>query len=800
MSEENLGHETDPTRTERLSTIVSRQRTPTPPPPRQSKKRGITLTHRMTVIEFDAAMKRIQAQQLMRDSCVAKLGSLSALADRRGLVDIESRGTSVVAVSKYLEEHLGRPEDLRGFASECYMIAAQAERLLRELQLIHSDSSECSSNSTPGTTLDDITITSIQQRRRSSDAATSGNVVVQEKMKSAGNPVDTGKCPISHSVQTSPTKSTKPQPAKRYAVTSDDEGGQVGTAAVGRPSLPLSIGDVTSPVDSVVGEALSPCSESDVPGRFEKPSGKQPQQLVTGTDLVKKLNDLYLRFGLEHTPDEDLETKLKTKSNEELTKLAKAAVSILRVQVINQAALPMLFTSASSPSAAWLGIKGPTIVSSSSVNGLGTDLDRSSEGTSPTVAPSRPLHAVQSMAQLPKTKVSTHVEEGEDDAGFNTINTYTIVGEAGRGSYGTVKIALTDTGEQRAIKVMPKRNMTARWARALRVNRLEAEGKTEAEIDSDIKAQYEAQHEIAVMKKLRHQNIVPLLEVIDDPEEDSLYLVMPFIERGALLKVTPQGTCTPLDVDVIRGYMRQLLNALHYLHERHIIHRDIKPDNILLGNDGRVYLSDFGVSEMFNAGEKEVVAARAGTPAFLAPECFSGADVVAGKPVDIWALGVTFYLMLFGHLPFQASNEAELQKLIVEGEVQTSSLVTHETASMASMAEIDVDELYAQPISLLKDMLCKNPKERATVEDCRYHPFVSRAQHRVDINHPHHRRVSPARRKQEAGKETADKAHVQPSDSPGTVYISSDEHNCAISRLCPHLLPACGMSDQDASL
>eukprot|EP00744_Colponema_vietnamica_P007939 GILI01011368.1.p1 GENE.GILI01011368.1~~GILI01011368.1.p1 ORF type:complete len:876 (+),score=164.29 GILI01011368.1:301-2628(+) len=107
-------------------------------------------------------------------------------------------------------------------------------------------------------------------------------------------------------------------------------------------------------------------------------------------------------------------------------------------------------------------------------------------------------------------------------------------------------------------------------------------------------------YEISIMKRLLHRNIVPLEEVLESEDGESYYLVMPYIEKGAMLHLTPEGTCSPLDIDNIRANMRQILSAVAYLHKNDVAHCDIKPENILVGKNGELYLSDFGVSHIFD--------------------------------------------------------------------------------------------------------------------------------------------------------------------------------------------------------
>eukprot|EP00756_Hemistasia_phaeocysticola_P003704 Hpha_TRINITY_DN12399_c0_g1::TRINITY_DN12399_c0_g1_i1::g.155774::m.155774 len=230
--------------------------------------------------------------------------------------------------------------------------------------------------------------------------------------------------------------------------------------------------------------------------------------------------------------------------------------------------------------------------------------------------------------------------------------------------------------------------------------------------------------ELALMNKMDHPNVVKLHEVIDDPDDDRIYFVMEYLEGGPVLKVDGRGVCNKaLSSEEARDAVRDAARGLAYLHRHHIVHRDVKPDNLLLDAIGRVKLTDFGVSvdcgsEAVAAGLKETE----GTPLFLAPEILRGDGAVSGKCGDVWALGVTLYAMIYGSLPWVTTSISTLLDLLHK------------------VPEKDDAERKAGD-ALARRMLTFDPAQRPTAQEVLEDPFLSLPQGQKD---PDYGSLTPA--------------------------------------------------------
>ncbi len=164
------------------------------------------------------------------------------------------------------------------------------------------------------------------------------------------------------------------------------------------------------------------------------------------------------------------------------------------------------------------------------------------------------------------------------------------------------------------------------------------------------------QREALAAARLIHENIVQVFDSGLDKETDQHFIVMEYIEGQSGAEILrargwlPAEEALPIIVACCAG--------LDYAHRKGVVHRDVKPGNILRGNDHRVKLADFGIAKATEQSSITQVGSVLGTAAYLAPEQAHGEE--AGPPADIYALGVVTYQLLSGRLPFEGKSLTEL--------------------------------------------------------------------------------------------------------------------------------------------
>ena len=152
--------------------------------------------------------------------------------------------------------------------------------------------------------------------------------------------------------------------------------------------------------------------------------------------------------------------------------------------------------------------------------------------------------------------------------------------------------------------------------------------------------------EVEIQCRLKHPNIVRLYGYFHDTK--SVYLILEFLAQGELFKLVAKNGGT-VSESTCKKYLQDIARAISYMHERHVIHRDIKLENVLVGDDGRLRVADFGWA-VHCPPPCPPRYTLCGTPEYLAPEMILGTG--HGKEVDLWALGVLSYELLIGKTPF----------------------------------------------------------------------------------------------------------------------------------------------------
>src|SRR5947208_6847433 len=164
--------------------------------------------------------------------------------------------------------------------------------------------------------------------------------------------------------------------------------------------------------------------------------------------------------------------------------------------------------------------------------------------------------------------------------------------------------------------------------------------------------------------RLEHPGIVPIHEVGE--REGQCYFSMKFVEGGQLDEVVRHE---PLSIRRAVELVAKVARTVHYAHEHGILHRDIKPGNILLDQHGEPHLTDFGLARLVEAdstvtGTLDVL----GTPSYMAPEQAAGNNTEISRNTDVYGLGAVLYQLLSGHPPFAGGTTYETVKLLLETE------------------------------------------------------------------------------------------------------------------------------------
>ncbi|XP_026879666.2 serine/threonine-protein kinase MARK2 isoform X1 [Electrophorus electricus] len=247
------------------------------------------------------------------------------------------------------------------------------------------------------------------------------------------------------------------------------------------------------------------------------------------------------------------------------------------------------------------------------------------------------------------------------------IGNYRLLKTIGKGNFAKVKLARhVLTGKEVAVKIIDKTQLNS----------------------SSLQKLF---REVRIMKLLNHPNIVKLFEVIET--EKTLYLVMEYASGGEVFDyLVAHGRMKEKEA---RAKFRQIVSAVQYCHQKCIVHRDLKAENLLLDADMNIKIADFGFSNEFTLGNK--LDTFCGSPPYAAPELFQGKKY-DGPEVDVWSLGVILYTLVSGSLPFDGQNLKELRERVLRGKYRIPFYMSTDCEN------------------LLKKFLILNPTKRGSLE------------------------------------------------------------------------------------
>ncbi|XP_053199740.1 serine/threonine-protein kinase MARK2 isoform X1 [Scomber japonicus] len=247
------------------------------------------------------------------------------------------------------------------------------------------------------------------------------------------------------------------------------------------------------------------------------------------------------------------------------------------------------------------------------------------------------------------------------------IGNYRLLKTIGKGNFAKVKLARhVLTGKEVAVKIIDKTQLNS----------------------SSLQKLF---REVRIMKLLNHPNIVKLFEVIET--EKTLYLVMEYASGGEVFDyLVAHGRMKEKEA---RAKFRQIVSAVQYCHQKCIVHRDLKAENLLLDADMNIKIADFGFSNEFTLGNK--LDTFCGSPPYAAPELFQGKKY-DGPEVDVWSLGVILYTLVSGSLPFDGQNLKELRERVLRGKYRIPFYMSTDCEN------------------LLKKFLILNPSKRGSLE------------------------------------------------------------------------------------
>ena len=255
------------------------------------------------------------------------------------------------------------------------------------------------------------------------------------------------------------------------------------------------------------------------------------------------------------------------------------------------------------------------------------------------------------------------------------IGKYEYIKVIGYGSFSIVLLVQNKKGENFACKVVSR------------------------ELLNELNIFNRFEQEVRIMEQFKHPNIASVQEIVYS--NDFIFIIMDYYKRGELFSyILNSGYLSEMDIKKI---LKQLLEAVSYIHSKDISHRDIKPENILLDSDLVVKLADFGLCHETHCNL--LLNTPCGSPFYASPEIIENKPY-DGKKSDIWSIGIVLFTMATGTLPWINTNQQKLFEEIIK-------------------VEINIPKLVSPPIqNLISLMIQKDPKLRPSAKELLNHPWL----------------------------------------------------------------------------
>ena len=204
------------------------------------------------------------------------------------------------------------------------------------------------------------------------------------------------------------------------------------------------------------------------------------------------------------------------------------------------------------------------------------------------------------------------------------------------------------------------------------------------------------------IKENPHDNIVTCYDIINDI--DTVYIIMEYCEDGNLSNIIGK----PLNEETIKHYIYQIVNGIKYMNENKIMHRDIKPKNLLLSNNKHTLkICDFGLSKIKTDNNDNVIC---GSPLYMAPEVFNNKYNRYDNSIDIWSLGIVMYEMIYGKNPLSKITDFSKLKLFM---INTDKIILDSNINVSN-----------ECIKLLELLLIKDSEKRITIKKLYNHTWI----------------------------------------------------------------------------